>query len=95
MDIGVRRLYKKGGKCGKVGNFYQSYFCLMTVSKKQKPVVDQLVLILSKAKDVAAAIADNAIDDTDPLSIAHLRAFSSDLNEIKSYLQTASDIPKP
>ena len=39
----------------------------MSVSSKNKPVVDRLILILAHAKNTAAAIADNAIDDQDPI----------------------------
>ena len=61
----------------------------MTVSSKNKPVVDRLILILAQAKNTAAAIADNAIDDQDPIDDESIMMLSRDLNSIKQYLQTA------
>ena len=64
----------------------------MTVSSKNKPVVDRLILILAQAKYTAAAIADNAIDDQQPIDDHSLMMLSRDLNSIKSYLCTAYDL---
>ena len=61
----------------------------MSVSFKNKPVVDRLILILAQAKYTAAAIADNAIDDNEPLDDESLMMISRDLNSIKNYLHTA------
>ena len=64
----------------------------MAVSFKNKPVVDRLILILAQAKNTAAAIADNAIDDQDPIDEESLLMLSRDLNSIKSYLHTAYEL---
>jgi hypothetical protein len=61
----------------------------MSVSFKNKPVVDRLILILAQAKNTAAAIADNAIDDNEPIDDDSLMMISRDLNSIKNYLHTA------
>jgi hypothetical protein len=61
----------------------------MSVSSKNKPVVDRLILILAQAKYTAAAIADNAIDDNEPIDDDSLMMISRDLNSIKNYLHTA------
>ena len=61
----------------------------MSVSFKNKPVVDRLILILAQAKNTAAAIADNAIDDQDPIDDESIMMLSRDLNAIKQYLHTA------
>ena len=66
-----------------------SQICLMSVSSKNKPVVDRLILILAQAKNTAAAIADNAIDDQDPIDDESIMMLSRDLNSIKQYLHTA------
>jgi predicted transcriptional regulator len=65
----------------------------MAVSMKQQPVVDRLVILLSTAKDVAAAISDNAIEENKSLDQDALLLFSRDLNSIKDHLHTAYDIP--
>ena len=61
----------------------------MSVSFKNKPVVDRLILILAQAKYTAAAIADNANDDNEPIDDDSLMMISRDLNSIKNYLHTA------
>ena len=71
----------------------ESHFCLMSVSLKQQPVVDRLVILLNTAKDVAAAISDNAIEENKPLDQEALLMFSRDLNSIKHHLHTAYDAP--
>ena len=64
----------------------------MSVSSKNKPVVDRLILLLAQAKYTAAAIADNAIDDQDPIDDESIMMLSRDLNSIKNYLHTAYEI---
>tara|TARA_B100000424_G_C22700056_1_gene381860 strand:- start:385 stop:591 length:207 start_codon:yes stop_codon:yes gene_type:complete len=64
----------------------------MSVSFKNKPVVDRLILILAQAKNTAAAIADNAIDDQDPIDDESIMMLSRDLNAIKQYLHTAYEL---
>lgn len=66
----------------------------MSVSLKNKPVVDRLILILAQAKYTAAAIADNAIDDQDPIDDESLMMLSRDINSIKNYLNTAYELDK-
>ena len=61
----------------------------MSVSKRQEPVLDRMVLLLAQAKYTAAAIADNAIDDQDPIDDESIMMLSRDLNSIKNYLHTA------
>ena len=39
----------------------------MHVSKKNQPVVDRLIMLLSQSEYVADAIADNSLDDRHPL----------------------------
>ena len=65
----------------------------MTVSMKQQPVVDRLVILLSTAKDVAAAISDNAIEENKSLDQEALLLLSRDLNSIKDHLHTAYEVP--
>ena len=65
----------------------------MTVSMKQQPVVDRLVLLLSTAKAVASAISDNAIEENKSLDDEALLLLSRDLNSIKDYLHTAYVVP--
>ena len=91
--MGTLEVLNKVGKGWKVGNFMESYFCLMSVSIKQQPVVDRLVLLLSTAKDVAAAISDNAIEESKSLDAEALLLLSRDLNSIKDYLHTAYEVP--
>ena len=64
----------------------------MSVSFKNEPVVDRLILILAQAKNTAAAIADNAIDDQDPIDDESIMMLSRDLNAIKQYLHTAYEL---
>ena len=54
----------------------------------------RLILILAQAKHTAAAIADNAIDDQDPIDDESLMMLSRDLNSIKNYLHTAYELNK-
>ena len=91
--MGTLEVLNKVGKGWKVGNFMESYFCLMSVSMKQRPVVDRLVLLLSTAKAVASAISDNAIEENEALDQEALLMFSRDLNSIKHHLHTAYDVP--
>jgi len=72
----------------------QSHFCLMSVSPKNEPVVDRLILILAQAKNTAAAIADNAIDDQIPIDDESIMMLSRDLNSIKNYLHTSYELNK-
>ena len=65
----------------------------MSVSMKQQPVVDRLVLLLSTAKAVASAISDNAIEENKSLDDEALLLLSRDLNSIKDYLHTAYEVP--
>ena len=65
----------------------------MSVSMKQQPVVDRLVLLLSTAKSVASAISDNAIEENKSLDDEALLLLSRDLNSIKNYLHTAYEVP--
>jgi len=65
----------------------------MSVSMKQQPVVDRLVLLLSTAKAVASAISDNAIEENKSLDDEALLLLSRDLNSIKNYLHTAYEVP--
>ena len=64
----------------------------MSVSFKNEPVVDRLILLLAQAKYTAAAIADNAIDDQVPIDDESIMMLSRDLNSIKNYLHTAYEI---
>ncbi len=64
----------------------------MNVSIKNRPVVDHLIHLITEAKYTAAAIADNAIDDQQPIDDHSLMMLSRDLNSIKSYLCTAYDL---
>ena len=64
----------------------------MSVSSKNEPVVDRLILLLAQAKYTAAAIADNAIDDQLPIDDESIMMLSRDLNSIKNYLHTAYEI---
>jgi len=61
----------------------------MTISKKQEPVVDRMVLLLEQSKSVSAAIADNAMDSSDPLDSETIMLFARQLNSIKQFLHSA------
>ena len=66
----------------------------MSVSPKNEPVVDRLILILAQAKNTAAAIADNAIDDQIPIDDESIMMLSRYLNSIKNYLHTSYELNK-
>jgi hypothetical protein len=61
----------------------------MSVSKRQEPVLDRMVLLLAQAKYTAAALADNALDSNDPIPDDAILMLSRDLNSIRNYLHTA------
>ena len=64
----------------------------MTVAFKNKPVVDRLILILAQAKYTAAAIADNAIDDNQPIDTDSLLMISRDILAISDLIEVAYDV---
>ena len=69
-----------------------SHSCLMPVSNKNEPVVDRLIILLNQAKITAAAIADNAIDDNQPIDTDSLLMISRDILAISDLIEVAYDV---
>ena len=64
----------------------------MPVSNKNEPVVDRLIILLNQAKNTAAAIADNAIDDNQPIDTDSLLMISRDILAISDLIEVAYDV---
>ncbi len=64
----------------------------MPVSNKNEPVVDRLIILLNQAKITAAAIADNAIDDNQPIDTDSLLMISRDILAISDLIEVAYDV---
>lgn len=64
----------------------------MSVSFKNEPVVDRLILLLNQAKITAAAIADNCIDDQQPIDTDSLLMISRDILIISDLIEAAYDV---
>jgi hypothetical protein len=62
------------------------------ISAKQMPVVERLNDLLYEALAVAAAIRDNAQDDSDYLPLDVVLRFNNDYDTIISILHESSDI---
>ena len=64
----------------------------MPVSNKNEPVVDRRIILLNQAKITAAAIADNAIDDNQPIDTDSLLMISRDILAISDLIEVAYDV---
>lgn len=64
----------------------------INISEKQRPVINRLSHLLDQSQSVAAAISDNAIEDSDPLPRELLQSFVNDLYKIKASLESAFEI---
>ena len=59
------------------------------LSDKQLPVYLKLRMLLDLTKEVAAAITDNAVDDSDPLSNKHYHLLMDDIKSIQASINSA------
>ena len=89
---GLGKFVRTGGTQGTGTHLYLSHFCLMSVSFKNEPVVDRLILLLNQAKITAAAIADNCIDDQQPIDTDSLLMISRDILIISDLIEAAYDV---
>jgi hypothetical protein len=62
------------------------------ISAKQEPIVERLNDLLYEALAVAAAIRDNAQDDSDYLPLDVVLRFNNDYDTIISILHESADI---
>jgi hypothetical protein len=63
---------------------------MITTTFKQQPLIDRLVVLLEESKAIAAAVADNAIDDHQPLSPEVLSFLQKELITIRRQVDAAS-----
>lgn len=63
---------------------------LLTISKKQKPIVEKLDQLLDDALAVAAAIRDNAQDNMEPMPSDLVTSFISSYHQIVYILREST-----
>ena len=63
---------------------------LVSISKKQAPVLNRLHELMIEAIAVAEAIRDNAQDDNDPIPLELIFSFNRDYDKIVSALSEAA-----
>ena len=68
-----------------------SHFCLMSVSTKNEPVVDRLILLLNQSEYVADAILDNALEEQKRLDPKLVAALTQNLVRIADILAAAQE----
>jgi len=63
---------------------------LISIPAKQRPVIDRLSACMDQACAYAAAIADNAIDDSTPIPAELVASFQRDYHDIITNLTLAA-----
>ncbi len=63
---------------------------MVTISERNRPVIDRLDALMAEAIAVANAIRDNAQDEQQPIPIDLVLSFSRDYDKIITALSDAS-----
>lgn len=64
----------------------------ITISERQRPVIDRLSDTMEQAVAYAAAVVDNATDERQPIPAELVASFEADFNRIILYLNQAANV---